>query len=391
LILFADLHIHIGRAGCGAPVKITASSDLTVDRILKECVERKGIQMAGIVDCASPPVLDDLRLLLEQGELTALPGGGLDYRGKVTLLLGAEIELPGPRGGNAHFLAFTPTFEAMEELSRFLSRAVTNISLSCQRADLETHQVHDFVINELGGIFLPAHAFTPFKSVYGSCVNRIAELGLEFSALELGLSADTYLADMLHELASVQFLSNSDAHSLPKIAREYNKLELAKPDFAHLCRSLAGDPENRILANYGLDPRLGKYHRTFCLQCEAVVEGPPPVGQCPKCGSNKVVVGVLDRITAIADEQEPVHPDRRPPYIHQVPLEFIPGVGKKTLTRLLGTFGTEMSILHEASVEDLAEVVGPKIAENIAAAREGRLAVAAGGGGRYGRVKHQER
>ncbi|NLY30047.1 MAG: TIGR00375 family protein, partial [Firmicutes bacterium] len=372
-------------------VKITASPALTVEGILEECSERKGIQVAGIVDCASPPVLKDLRSLVDKGDLTELPGGGLDYRGHVTLLLGAEIELGGPQGGSAHFLAFTPSLETMEELSRFLSRAITNISLSSQRASLEIQEISEFVVRELAGIFLPAHAFTPFKSVYGNCVRRLAEVGIDFTALELGLSADTYLADRLHELSTVRFLSNSDAHSLPKIAREYNKLQLTKPDFAHFCKALAGDPENRILANYGLDPRLGKYHRTFCLKCETVVNGAPPVYQCSRCDSDKIVVGVLDRITAIADEAEPIHPPDRPPYIHQVPLEFIPGVGKKTLTKLLEVFGTEMEILHGASFEDLEEVVGTKVAENVAAAREGQLVVAEGGGGRYGRVQDHQR
>ncbi|NLA58936.1 MAG: TIGR00375 family protein [Firmicutes bacterium] len=387
MIFFADLHIHIGRARCGAPVKITASQALTVEGILKECSERKGIHIAGIVDCASPPVLEDLRALVDGGELTALPGGGLDYRGKATLLLGAEIELSGPAGGSAHFLAFTPSLETMEELSQFLSHAITNISLSSQRASLEIRELNEFVVSELGGIFLPAHAFTPFKSVYGNCVKRLAEIGIDFAALELGLSADTDLADRLHELSHLRFLSNSDAHSLPKIAREYNKLQLVRPDFAHFAKALAGDPDNLILANYGLDPRLGKYHRTYCLRCDTVVAGAPPIYQCSKCGSDKIVVGVLDRIAAIADEEEPIHPPHRPPYIHQVPLEFIPGVGKKTLKKLLEVFGTEMEILHGTSLEELEDVVGTKVAENIVAAREGHLAVAEGGGGRYGRVK----
>ncbi|MGI6567214.1 MAG: TIGR00375 family protein [Firmicutes bacterium] len=386
MIYFADLHIHVGRAGSGTPVKITASSALTVQGILRECSERKGIHIAGIVDCASPAVLADLRALVDRGDLVPLPGGGLSYRDKVVLFLGAEIELGGPQGGSAHFLAFTPSLETMEELSRFLSSAITNISLSSQRASLGIQEVNGFVVNDLTGVFLPAHAFTPFKSIYGNCVTRLAETGVGFPALELGLSSNTYLADRLLELSNVRFLSNSDAHSLPKIAREYNKLQLTNPDFAHFCRALTGSPDNLILANYGLDPRLGKYHRTFCLNCEAVVEGEPPVYRCSRCDSSRVVVGVLDRITAIADGDEAVHPGDRPPYIHQVPLEFIPGVGKKTLEKLLDAFGTEMQILHYTSLKELEDVVGPRVAQNIAAARDGQLAVSEGGGGRYGRV-----
>lgn len=386
MTFYADLHIHIGRAACGAPVKITASPKLTLQGILAECLEHKGIQIAGVVDCASPPVIRDIHTLMARGQLTPLDGGGLRYRDAMTLFLGAEIELGGPTGGSAHFLAFTPSLEAMEELSHFLSGAITNISLSSQRASLAVEEVNDFVVNQLGGIFLPAHAFTPFKSVYGNCVQRLAELEVTFPALELGLSADTDLADRLHEVAELRFLSNSDAHSLPKIAREYNVLQLIKPDFAHFRKALTGDPANRILGNYGLDPRLGKYHRTYCPRCEEVVELAPPIHYCNKCGNEQVVVGVLDRITAIADEEKPLHPPHRPKYVHQVPLEFIPGVGKKTLARLLEAFGTEMQILHGTSYDELRVVVGTKVATDIVAAREGRLGMSAGGGGYYGRV-----
>lgn len=388
MLFFADLHIHIGRASAGEPVKITASPRLTLEGILAECLEHKGIQIAGIVDCASPPVIRDIRRVMARGDLAVLKGGGLTYRDEVTLILGAEIELAGPQGGSAHFLAYTPTLEAMEELSHFLSKSITNISLSSQRASLDVREVNDFVVKEVGGVFMPAHAFTPFKSVYGSCTDRLDELGVELPALELGLSADTDLADRLHEVADLQLLSNSDAHSLPKIAREYNAFQLLVPDFAHFQRALAGDAANRLLANYGLDPRLGKYHRTYCPKCEVVVNGEPPIDRCILCGSEGVVVGVLDRIAAIADEKEAVHPTSRPRYVHQVPLEFIPGVGRKTLSRLLNAFGTEMNILHRTSLEELSEVVGTKVAKAIVAAREGQLRVSVGGGGHYGRVNN---
>lgn len=368
-------------------MKVTASPKLTLQGILAECFKRKGIQIAGIVDAASPPVIRDIQKLMAQDKLVNLPGGGLSYLGEVTLLLGAEVELAGPHGGSAHFLAYTASLEAMKELSGFLAKGITNISLSSQRARLDIAQVHKFVTDELDGIFLPAHAFTPFKSVYGNCVQYLAELGVEFPALELGLSADTDLADRLPEVGSLRFLSNSDAHSLPKIAREYNALELVKPDFAHFRKALEGDSTNRLLANYGLDPRLGKYHRTYCLDCDSIVASTPPVDHCPRAANHRVVVGVLDRISIICDAKEPMHPPHRPPYIHQVPLEFIPGVGPKTLSRLLSACGTEMNIIHGTSLNELAEVVGPQVAERIVAAREGRLGISVGGGGHYGRIQ----
>lgn len=389
LDFFGDLHIHIGRSASGAPVKITASKGLTLSAILKECRDRKGVHIAGIVDCASPPVLKDIGALIGQGHLTPLEGGGLVYENALTIILGAEIELAGPRGGSAHFLAYVPTLEAMEELSNYLAKGITNISLSSQRAQFSIEETFDFVTNKLQGIFLPAHAFTPFKSVYGNCVERLEELGLNFPALELGLSADTFLADRLQELNKISFLSNSDAHSLPKIAREYNAFRLAKPDFDHLAKALQGDNDNHIIANYGLDPRLGKYHRTYCLECNSVVQVQPPMLRCLECDTDHVVIGVLDRVTYIADYEKPIHPPRRPHYIHQVPLDFIPGVGPKTLEKLLAAFGTEMRILHDATFEEITMVVGRTIAKRVLAARSGQLSMTVGGGGQYGRI-HRE-
>ena len=52
--MFADLHVHIGRSEKGKPIKITAARSLNFANIAKECAERKGIQIVGIIDCASP-------------------------------------------------------------------------------------------------------------------------------------------------------------------------------------------------------------------------------------------------------------------------------------------------------------------------------------------------
>ena len=56
--IFADLHIHIGRAENGKPIKITAAKSLNFANIAKECAERKGINVCGIIDCASPYLIE---------------------------------------------------------------------------------------------------------------------------------------------------------------------------------------------------------------------------------------------------------------------------------------------------------------------------------------------
>ena len=104
------------------------------------------------------------------------------------------------------------------------------------------------------------------------------------------------------------------------------------------------------------------------------------------CGGKNVTFGVFDRIELIKDKKETKSPKTRPPYIYQIPLGFIPGVGGKTIDKLLNTFETEMNILHKLSKDDLEMVVGEKIATNIDNARSGNCHVQSGGGGVYGKV-----
>jgi uncharacterized protein (TIGR00375 family) len=388
--IIADLHIHIGRSLSGRPIKITAARDLTFANIAKECVARKGIDLAGIVDCASPAVISDIEALIASGEMEELPAGGLRFRSQTTLLLASELETAEENGAASHHISYFPTLAQLKDFSRIMSGLVSNLELSSQRCRLPAQKLWE-ITHSVGGLFVPAHAFTPHKSIYGTCVRRLpemfdsrAEQGI--TAIELGLSADTNLADCLQELAPISFLTNSDAHSLPKIAREYNILEIEEPSFAEVARALRRQKGRRIAANYGLDPRLGKYHRTHCPSCNYIVPDPPPVLTCPRCGSDKVVKGVLDRLREIGDWAEPHHPEHRPPYHYQVPLQFLPGIGAVTLGKLLNRFGTEMAVLHRAEEEEIGRTVGSKLAQVVIQARAGNLPLEAGGGGRYGRA-----
>jgi len=392
---FMDFHVHIGRSDSGAPVKITASRDLTFANIAWECKHRKGIDIVGIVDCASPGVIDDISQLINSGEMKPLKDGGLIYQDKVVIILGSEIETKESNGGLSHQIAFFPYFEDIKEFSKALSHLVTNVSLSSQNCKISAQKVFQ-IINQIGGILIPAHAFTPHKSVYGKCVKRLKEMFSrttlkKIPAIELGLSADTEIADHLKELSEYTFLTNSDAHSLPKIGREYNIIELEKANFKEVLLALQRKEGRKITANYGLDPKLGRYHRTFCEICNYTATSNPPVYKCEKCGSDKIVKGVFDRIVEIGDHQQSISPSHRPPYYHQIPLEFVPGVGKKTLNKLFGYFGTEMNILHKASYQEISQVVGFEIAQNIILARKGLLNLSPGGGGKYGKVKKKEK
>ena len=391
--IFADLHVHIGRSESGKPIKITAARSLNFANIARECADRKGINVVGIIDCASPYVIEDIENFLKTGEAYEIEDGGIIYKDKVCILLGSEVETSevGRNGkcGAAHNVCFFPHLSDIKAFSEEMSHHIKNITLSTQRSNVSGYELID-IVERYNGILIPAHCFTPFKSYYGNCVDRMKDIFKEkfnkIFAIELGLSADTYLADMISELEDRTFVTNSDAHSLPKIAREYNKMLVKDISFNEIVKALKGEDGRKVICNYGLDPKLGKYHRTFCDNCNQVIETKEPVEICPYCGSDKVTFGVFDRIELIKDKKESKSPKQRPPYIYQVPLTFIPGLGSKTIDKLLNKFGTEMTILHNLSKDDIEAIVGEKVASEIIASREGKMKIQAGGGGMYGKV-----
>ena len=392
--IFADLHIHIGRSENGKPIKITGARSLNFANIAKECCERKGIQVAGIIDCASPYVIEDIENFLKTGDAYELKDGGIIYKDKVCILLGSEVETSekgrNGKSGSAHNVCFFPYLKDIKGFSNELSHHVKNVTLSTQRSDLSGYDLVD-IVEKYNGIVIPAHIFTPHKSYYGNCTDRLKDIFKEkydkIFAVELGLSSDTFLADEISELEGKTFVTNSDAHSLPKIAREYNKMQVEDISFKEIVKALKNEDGRKIVANYGLDPKLGKYHRSFCEDCNDSIEIDDVATVCPKCGGQNITFGVFDRIELIKDKKETKSPENRPPYIYQVPLNFIPGVGGKTVEKLLSNFETEMNVLHKVSEDDIEAVVGAKVAKNIVNSINGNIHVHSGGGGVYGKVE----
>lgn len=383
---YADLHIHIGRTVDGHAVKISGSKDLTFANIAKEASNRKGMELIGIIDCHSPVVQKDILDCLYSGEMNEIEGGGISYNG-TTILLGSEIEIFEQGRGAAHLLVYFSNLSIMQKFTAWMSRHMKNVNLSSQRIYVSGKELQNKVY-DMGGIVIPAHVFTPHKGLYGNVAKRMSEvLDLDrISGIELGLSADSEMAGLISELDRYTFLTNSDAHSLGKIGREYNRIRLASPSFQELQKALSCSEGRCVTANFGLNPRLGKYHRTYCNGCSRVLDVLEASGSCPYCGSNKRVQGVYDRILDIADRDQSFSPLSRPKYHYQVPLEFIPGLGKVKMKQLLDRFETEMSILHHAAEADIAEVVGNDMAAQIVMARSGTLVLTSGGGGTYGKV-----
>ncbi|RAP30612.1 hypothetical protein C2W64_01808 [Brevibacillus laterosporus] len=383
--IFADLHIHIGGTMSGKAVKITASRKMTLQSILEEASERKGMEIIGVIDAHAPEVQAELQELIDRKIAIAHPDGGIHYK-RTMLLLGCELEIKEPDRGEAHFLCYMPDLRRMRLFTEWLAVRCKNVHLSSQRVYTRLRELQNFVYQH-DGLMIPAHIFTPHKGLYGSCTDHLSEVAdpTFIYAVELGLSANTDMADRLQELHGKTFVTNSDAHSLVKIGREYQVILQKEPSYQEWVMAMRREKQRRVECNYGLSPQLGKYHQTACQGCDSM-ERENDVGRCPACGYKRMVRGVSQRIEQLADIPVGVHPPHRPPYVEQIPLEFLPGVGPKLRQKMYEQIGTEMDVLHRADEETLRRVLGEKVTSLILKARRGELLIQAGRAGIYGKV-----
>ena len=383
--LYGDLHVHIGRAGNNR-IKVTASKNLDLKSIIFSYAPRKGLDIVGVVDAGSTAVSAEIEDLLKAGHLVEQDKGGLLATNGIMLVTGCEVET----SEGFHVIIYFPYMDSIRKLQKYLKTRVNNLVLSTQKVKATIVDLINLAA-VLDGILCLAHAFTPHKGIYGFWTSNIKEkIGEDINhigVLELGLSADTDMADMIEETREFTFLTNSDAHSAANIGREYNQFRVQDKSFQELRYCFKKEQGRRVTANYGMDPLLGKYHRSYCLDCSTITGEKPPVTWCHACGSNNLVIGVYDRIASIRDFQEPHHPLDRPPYKYRVPLKELPGVGPRTIEKLLKVFSNEIYVAENAPIQAIARITGNPVAQLIEGMRAGRLLISSGGGGFYGKVK----
>ncbi len=251
--------------------------------------------------------------------------------------------------------------------------------------------------HQSGALVGPAHAFVPWTSVYKE-FNSLGECyGAEkVDFLELGLSADTSLAASISELEGLAFLSNSDAHSASphRLGREFNRLSVEKESFEEIRKAVFGEDGRSIVLNVGLDPRLGKYHRTACIKCyrHYSLDAAESAGwRCSECRA-RIKKGVFERTSELRGIRETV----RPRYLRIAPLAEIIAkvVGVKSVyskkvyglwSALVEANRSEIAVLIDASIESIAEV-DRAVAAAIKLYREEKFTITEGGGGKYGEI-----
>ncbi|WP_432644993.1 TIGR00375 family protein [Methanobrevibacter sp.] len=375
MLVNADFHVH----SC---FSMASSKDMLIENMAPKS-KLKGLNLLGTGDAFHSGWLDTIE------ENTTYLGDGIYSNDDMNFVLTTEVE-----GKNRiHHLIIIPSLDIARELSEKLpsrnkeldGRPKTNLS---GVEILELVKDYDCLIG-------PAHAFTPWTGMYKSydSIYDCYEKKVDF--VELGLSADTFMADRISELKDFPFLTNSDAHSPwpHRLGREFNQIELEDISYSSIKNAFK---HQKIKANYGLVPNLGKYHMTACTKCYKLVDPLIARENKMKCGCGGTIKkGVDFRISEIADYDNPKHPDFRPNYVHIMPLaEIISSVYDKGVTtktvqgkwqKLIDDFGTEIDVLINVELSDI-EKIDSNIASAIKSFRNDEIDVIPGGGGKYGQI-----
>ena len=379
MLVNADFHVH----SC---FSMASSKDMLIKNMAPKS-KLKGLKLLGTGDAFHPKWLDIIE------ESTTYSGDGIYTDCDMDFVLTTEVE----GKHRIHHLIIIPDIDIARELADKLPSKNKHID-GRPKTNYGGEELFDLV-KEYDCLIGPAHAFTPWTGMYKSYDSIYDCYGKKPDFVELGLSADTFMADCVRELKDFPFLTNSDAHSPwpHRLGREFNQLELDDISFSSIKKAIK---HNDIKANYGLIPNLGKYHMTACTKCYKLIDPLIAKENKMKCSCGGTIKkGVDFRISEIADYKEPKHPDFRARYVHLMPLAEIiatildKGITTKTVQarwqKLIDNFNTEIDVLINVPLEDIKKV-DSDIAPAIESFRNNSVDVIPGGGGKYGQISFEK-
>ena len=410
-MLIADLHIHSRYSR--ATAKSLNPENLWIS------AQRKGIGLLGTGDFTHPAWLDELeQKLVETGDgayelrpdLAAAMGEAVPgpCRAPVRFVLSGEISTIYKRHGvtrKVHSLILAPDIAAARRINERLDRLGNITSDGRPILGLDTRDLLELCLDEAPEvIFIPAHVWTPWFSLFGSKSGFDAleecfdDLSGHIHALETGLSSDPPMNWRISALDRYHLISNSDAHSPAKLAREANLLD-CEPTYPALAQAINTPGGQGLAGTLEFFPHEGKYHLDGHRKCGVCLEPSETMalgGRCPVCGK-ALTVGVLSRVEDLADRPKGHLPSGAPPFESIVPLSEVVGEvmqrGPATkgvtlaVEELLAGLGPELFILRQAPLEELERVGGPVLSEAVRRMRTGQVVLEAGFDGQFGMVK----
>jgi len=407
----ADLHIHS---------RFSRATSKELNPInLHRWAALKGLGVVGTGDFTHPEWNAELKEHLVPAEegLFQLDPKYLDplllglpeaCRNPVRFMLTVEISLiykKNDKTRKVHHVVMMPDFEAVDRLNKRLD-AIGNLKSDGRPIlGLDSRDLLEICVEASEDVlFVPAHIWTPYFAVLGASSGFdtleecFEDMLPHIFAVETGLSSDPPMNWRLSMLDRYAIISNSDAHSARKLAREATCFggEMSYPGIYNALKSR--DPE-QFLGTLEFYPEEGKYHFDGHRKCDVCWKPRQTIeadGICPVCGKG-LTVGVLHRVEKLADREEGDVPGLTRPFESLIALPevigSVLGVGantKKVKTvydRLLSTLGPELQILRELSVDTIAAAGELLIAEGIRRMRAGEVDLQPGYDGVYGVVR----
>jgi uncharacterized protein (TIGR00375 family) len=390
----ADLHLHSSYARA-------TSKDLNFDT-LSTWAKWKGIDLLSSADFTHPIWWQETKSRLKEGDNEGI----YSYNG-TKFVLGTEISCIYSQGGKVrriHLLLFFPNFADVDRFNLKLAKTSNLKADGRPIIGTPAKQLLEMALEiNPQAIVIPAHAWTPWFSLYGSnsgfdsIEECFGELSKYIYAIETGLSSDPAMNWRIKDLDSRSIVSFSDAHSAPKMGRELTIFD-AKMNYPGLLEALR---QQQIVETIEFFPEEGKYHFDGHRNCD-VKQSPSETDKvgiiCRYC-KKKLTIGVLNRVTQLAekDRLEDFDPGTRPRFRRLVPLLEILAetLGKQVYSqevrekykKLILNLGSEVTLLLNSSTQDIERIAGSRIAQGVDRVRAGQLFIDPGFDGVYGRVK----
>lgn len=400
--IITDFHIH-------SQYSRACSKNLTLENIAAWC-EKKGIDIVATSDFTHPEWFLEIESKLEEGApgLYRLKDGS----SKTLFILGTELSQiykKGDKTRRIHNVVLAPSIESVRKINQELTRREFNLKSDGRPIlGIDSEELYKILKDvDERVIIIPAHAWTPWYSIFGSksgfdsIEECFGSMSKHIYAVETGLSSDPAMNWRLSALDDVMLVSNSDAHSLRKLGREANVFDMESPSFDEIVRILREKDREKFLYTIEFYPEEGKYHADGCSNCEFFCEPEESKklgGRCPNC-KKLLVIGVLNRVAELADRKLDDVPKNKVPFKSIVPLEEIiaESFGLKSAASkrvqaeyesLIQKLGSEFNILLDIPVDEIkAATSDPVIAEAIDRVRQGNLHIRPGYDGVFGEVK----
>lgn len=411
MTFLADLHIH-------SRFSRATSKKLDLEH-LYIAAQMKGITVVGTGDATHPGWFTEIKsklvptengLLRLNDDLAAACRQEVPAKchGPVHFMLVSEISNIYKKDGKTrknHNLVFLPTLEAAERFNRRLDDIGNIRSDGRPILGLDARDLLEILLETDERAFLiPAHIWTPWfsllgsKSGFDSLEECFEDLSGHIFAVETGLSSDPAMNRLVSSLDRLTLVSNSDAHSPAKLAREANIFN-GLPGYDAIRAALEEPASEGFGGTIEFYPEEGKYHLDGHRKCGVRLtpeETQALDGKCPVCG-RPLTVGVSNRIHVLADRNSEDIPEGQKPFESLIPLpEMLAevlqvGPATKTVGRayalVLSSIGNELHVLREASPEQIDATGIPLLGEAIRRMRTGQVDIQAGYDGEYGRIR----